>query len=134
MLIKDDQFKGLSDGAKILYSLMLSRTSLSAKNGWLGEQGRVYIIYTVEQIMEDLNCGTEKATKAMKELKTRGLIESVRRGLGKPNIIYVKNFATHMNYQDNSIVSPEKPINTQTFEIQDFRKSKSSNIDFNNIY
>ena len=93
MLVKGDRFKGLSSDAKILYSLMLSRTSLSAENGWMDEQGRVYIIYTREDIMSDLNCGGQKATKLTKELQNIGLIRTVRKGLGKPNITYVINYA-----------------------------------------
>lgn len=99
MLIKDNKFKELSSDAKILYSLLLNRTSLSAKNGWIDDNGDIYIIYTIEQIMEDLNCWEKRATKAMKELKDIGLVESIRRGLGKPNILYVTNFATELKYQ-----------------------------------
>lgn len=98
MLIKDPQFKKLSGDAKILYSLLLDRTSLSKKNDWADEEGRVYIIYTIEEIMEDLNCYQGKATKSMKELKEIGLINTVRRGTNKPNLIYVMNFATELKY------------------------------------
>lgn len=113
MLIKDDQFKSLSDSAKILYSLLVNRTSLSAKNGWVDEQGRVYIIYTQEEIMSDLNCWEKKATKSLKELREIGLIKSVRQGLGKPNIIYVMNFATNLKYQLKGHEEPTNPMNTQ---------------------
>ncbi len=95
MLIKDERFKGLSSDAKLLYGLMLDRMSLSMKNGWLDEENRVYIIYTVDNIMEDLGCGKDKTIKILAELDTNkgiGLVERVRRGLGKPDIIYVKNF------------------------------------------
>ena len=93
-LVKHERFKGLSDSAKILYSLLRDRVALSAKNDWVDDLGRVYIIFTLTEIMEDLNCADQKATKSMKELQKIGLIESVRRGLGKPNLIYVKNFST----------------------------------------
>ena len=66
---------------------------LSAKNGWIDDQGRVYIICTLSEIMEKLNCADNKATKLMNELEDKcGLIERKRQGLGKPNLIYVKNF------------------------------------------
>ena len=44
-----------------------------------------------------MDCGTQKAVKLVKELdadKGIGLIEKKRLGLGKPNVIYVKNFMT----------------------------------------
>ena len=95
LLIKDERFKGLSSDAKLLYGLMLDRMSLSMKNGWLDDENRAYIIYTIENIREDLGCSKEKAVKILAELdasKGIGLIEKIRRGLGKPDIIYVKNF------------------------------------------
>ena len=69
--------------------------ALSMKNGWLDDENRAYIIYTVDSIMEDLGCGKDKAIKVLAELDTNkgiGLVERIRRGLGKPDIIYVKNF------------------------------------------
>lgn len=66
--------------------------SLSARNNWTDEKGRVYIICTIEEIMEDLNCGNKKAISLLSELEKIGLIERRRQGLGKPNLIYVKNF------------------------------------------
>ncbi len=95
LLIKDERFRGLSSDAKLLYGLMLDRMSLSMKNGWLDDENRAYIIYTIENIREDLGCSKEKAVKVLAELdagKGIGLIEKIRRGLGKPDIIYVKNF------------------------------------------
>ena len=95
LLIKDERFKGLSSDAKLLYGLMLDRMALSMKNGWLDDENRAYIIYTIENIREDLGCSKEKAVKVLAELdagKGIGLIEKIRRGLGKPDIIYVKNF------------------------------------------
>ncbi len=95
ILIKDKRFKELSSDAKLLYGLMLDRMALSMKNGWFDSENRAYIIYAIESIVEDLNCGRDKAIKVLAELdasKGIGLIERVRRGLGKPDIIYVKNF------------------------------------------
>lgn len=105
-LVKHEKFKGLSDSAKILYALLRDRVTLSVKNNWVDEFGRVYIIFTLTEIMEDLSCADQKATKAMKELQKIGLVESVRRGLGKPNIIYVKNFATGIEKKLETPISP----------------------------
>lgn len=83
----------LSTDAKTLYGILLDRMGLSVKNGWLDEQGRVYIIFPVQEVMDALGCADNKATKLFRELEKFGLIERKRRGLGKPNLIYVKNFA-----------------------------------------
>lgn len=94
-LIKDNRFKGVSSDAKLLYGLMLDRMAMSMRNGWLDEQNRVYIIYTLEDIMEDLNCSKGTGVKILAELDTVkgiGLIERKKRGQGKPTIIFVKNF------------------------------------------
>lgn len=120
LLIKDNRFKGLSSDAKLLYGLMLDRMSLSMKNGWLDDENRAYIIYTIDNIMEDLGCGKDKAIKVLAELDTNkgiGLVERIRRGLGKPDIIYVKNFVI---IEENG----EKPGNSQEVEDADLQRSE----------
>lgn len=97
LLVTGYQFKNLSTDVKLLYGLMLDRMSLSARNGWYDELGRVYIFYSLEEVMADLNCGHDKAVKMLAELdavKGIGLIERVKQGQGKPTIIYVKQFTT----------------------------------------
>lgn len=93
ILFRDIKFKDLSTDAKTLYGILLDRMGLSVKNGWLDAQGRVYIIFPVQEVMDALGCADNKATKLFRELEKFGLIERKRRGLGKPNLIYVKNFA-----------------------------------------
>ena len=97
LLVTGYQFKNLSTDAKLLYGLMLDRMGLSARNGWYDERGRVYIYYSLEEVMADLNCGHDKAVKMLADLDTVkgiGLIERVKQGQGKPTIIYVKQFTT----------------------------------------
>jgi len=124
LLIKDERFKGLSSDAKLLYGLMLDRMSLSMKNGWLDDENRAYIIYTVDAIMEDLGCSKPTCTKIMRELDSDngiGLIEKKRRGLGKPDIIYVKNFA--------SVPDEKEPSNPDvSTEVKDFNFKKQKNL------
>lgn len=96
LLISDDRFRAISTDAKLLYGLMLDRMSLSIKNGWIDNEDRVYIYFPVEEVMELMNCKSEKATRLLAELDSKkgiGLIKRVRQGQGKPSIIYVKNFA-----------------------------------------
>lgn len=92
ILFTGECFKALSCEAKVLYGLMLDRMSLSIKNRWLDDEDRAYIIFTVDEVMELLNCSRQKAVKNMAELNNIGLTEKKRLGLGKPNVIYVKNF------------------------------------------
>ena len=99
----------------MLYGILLKRMDLSAKNGWFDDQGRVYIIFTQEEIMETLNCGNQKAVKLMDELEGKiGLIERKRQGLGKPNLIYVKNFLSVDNPVDNGSASHFKKCENHT--------------------
>jgi len=94
-LIKGERFKKLSTDAKLLYGLMLDRMGVSAKNGWYDELGRVYIYYTIANIMEDMCCAHGKAGKLLQELDSVtgiGLIERVKQDNGKPTMIYVKQF------------------------------------------
>ena len=97
-LFTEPNFRELSTDAKVLYGILLDRMSLSLKNQWLDAQNKVFIIFTVEEIMDALNCANQKATRLMVELeKQAGLIERKRQGLGRPNLIYVKNFAATIN-------------------------------------
>jgi len=94
-LFTDSYFKDLSSDAKILYGLMLDRMSFSIKNQWFDDKDRAYIYFSIEDIMELLNCGRNKAIKSMRELDDEtgiGLIEKRRQGFGKVNVIYVKTF------------------------------------------
>ena len=130
VLFTAECFKSLSCEAKVLYGLMLDRMSLSIKNRWFDEEDRVYIIFTVEEIAELLNCGTQKAVKLMKELDSNqgiGLIEKKRLGLGKPNVIYVKNFLVkekHSSEQEEKTL--ENPENAQNSENHNSRNVKTT--------
>ena len=95
VLFKDEKFAKLSTDAKVLYGLFLNRVSLSKKNHWIDELGRVYVYYTLDNIQEDLHCANQKAMKLLKELESYGLIERIKQGLCKPDRIYVKNFILH---------------------------------------
>lgn len=102
LLFTDKAFSDLSNDAKILYALMLDRMALSRQNEWFDEKNRVYIIFTIEEAAEMMSCGNEKIIKLFKELDDNtgiGLITRKRRGLGKPSIIYVRNFVLN----DNSV-------------------------------
>ena len=92
-LFQDSRFRQLSTDAKTLYGILLDRMSLSVKNGWLDEQNRVFILFTIEDVKRALCCADNKATKLLRELEKFGLIERKRRGLGKPSLVYVKNFS-----------------------------------------
>ncbi len=137
LLIKDERFKGLSSDAKLLYGLMLDRMSLSMKNSWIDDENRVYIIYTIDDIMEDLGCARATCVKVIKELENDngiGLIEKKRRGLGKPDIIYVKNFATipDKKLDETNEIPDEKPDETdanadKTTEVQNLNFKKFNN-------
>ena len=89
--VMDDMcFLELPVEAKLLYAIFLDRVSLSIKNGWADENGRVFIYYSVRNICEILNCGTQKACKLLDELEEFGALERKRQGIGKPNKLYLK--------------------------------------------
>lgn len=113
LLIKDQHFKGLSSDAKLLYGLMLDRMALSMKNHWLDNENRAYIIYSISNVMDDINCSKPTCVKIMKKLDSFGLIERKRKGLGKPDIIYVKNFAV---LEDSQEQDEESSDSADTFE------------------
>ena len=129
---------GISIEAKLLYGLMLDRLSLSTRNDWVDADGRVYIYYTVENVMEDLNCGNKKAVKLLNELDSAyGLIERKRQWQGKPTRIYVKNFSTllqnrHFQKCQNDT---SKSVKTTSLDMSERHSNKTNinNTEFNKI-
>ena len=112
-LMTEEVFKVLTSDAKILYGLMLDRMSLSAKNGWFDEEGRVYIYYSIEDVMESMGCSKNKGMKTLQELdfiSGIGLIERKKQGQGKPTIIYVKNFQLGKSVPESQNVGIKNPI------------------------
>ncbi len=79
----------LNSDSKILYAFLLDRLSLSQKNHWFDEFGRIYLIFTREEVQDKLCLFEKTVTKAFKQLADVNLIEEKRQGLGKPNLIYV---------------------------------------------
>lgn len=135
VLFTREQFKQLSAEAKILYGIMLDKLDLSVKNKWGDEKGRVYIIYTIEQIMEDMNCADQKATKLLDELEKKcGLIERKRQGLGKPNLIFVKNFNTGVEGTMMARIQNRENHDSGAVNITtvDYPKSRGINTNHNN--
>jgi len=92
-LFQEQRFQDLSTDAKTLYGILLDRMSLSVKNEWFDKKGRVFIIFTIEDVKRTLRCADNKATRLLRELEKFGLIERKRRGQGKPCLVYVKNFS-----------------------------------------
>ena len=135
VLFTREQFKQLSAEAKILYGIMLDKLDLSVKNKWGDEKVRVYIIYTIEQIMEDMNCADQKATKLLDELEKKcGLIERKRQGLGKPNLIFVKNFITGVESSMMAQIQNRENHDSGVVNITtaDYPKSRGINTNHNN--
>jgi hypothetical protein len=119
LLVTDKRFEHLSASAKFLYGLLLDRVGLSLQSGWIDERGNVYIYYTLNDIQEALGCGVGKAVALLAELDSKkgiGLIERVKQGQGKPDIIYVMNFSTAAD-------SP-KPDNHEQIQTSENRKSE----------
>lgn len=79
----------LNSDNKILYAFLLDRLSLSQKNHWFDKEGRVYLIFTREEVQNKLCLSEKTVTKAFKQLSDVNLIVEKRQGLGKPNLIYV---------------------------------------------
>ena len=146
LLITHEIFRGLSNDAKILYGLLLDRMSLSQKNKWYDEENRAYIVCSIEEITELLNCSRNKAIKSLQELDTDkgiGLIEKRRLGQGNNTIMYVKNFLIPqemISQQSNAdTISEVQNVNFQKSKIRTSKSPKNQllevqNMDYNNTY
>lgn len=82
--------KELSNNAKLLYAILLDRNNLSMKNEWKDEKGRIFLYFSIENIMEVLSCSRTTAIKSLKELEKSDLVEKMKQGLGKVTRLYLK--------------------------------------------
>ena len=129
-LFIEERFQGISTDAKVLYGLLLDRNSLSKKNGWFDELGRVYIIFTITSVQSALRCGDKKATRLLVELERYGLIERIKQGQGKPSIIYVKNFIVPPKQRFKTSQNNDSSMVKTT--ILESSKQRCNNTEFNN--
>lgn len=130
-LLKEEPYKNLGDKAKMMYMLLFDRRTLSIKNKWYDEDGRIFMIFTNEQFMEELNCSEPAIIKAKKELAKFGLLEEVRQGINKPNRLYINGTKETLGQElkkvkgintnnintniSNNIYTDNKPINFGQF-------------------
>ena len=89
LLFESDFYKTMSSDSKLLYAILKDRFDLSVKNNWIDAEGNIYFIFTVTEIGKMLGCGKDKVIKLKRELKKYDLLEEVRQGLNKPNLIYL---------------------------------------------
>lgn len=129
-LFIEERFQGISTDAKVLYGLLLDRNSLSKKNRWFDELGRVYIIFTITSIQGALGCGDKKATRLLVELERYGLIERIKQGQGKPSIIYVKNYIVPPKQRFKTSQNNDSSMVKTT--ILESSKQRCNNTEFNN--
>ena len=80
---------GISNDARVLYTLLLNRHKLSIKNDWVDENGEVFQYFTKEEMQKILGLSKMTVTKVMRELANLSLVEEKRQGLNKPNMIYI---------------------------------------------
>ena len=120
-------FKHLSVAAKLLYGMLLDRMSLSARNGWHDDAGRVYIYYTVKEVSQDIDCGRNKAMRLLAELDTVkgvGLIERIKQGQGKPDKIFVKKISVHEDTEISNAEEANSAMSVSEVDFFDVQKSE----------
>ena len=91
ILVESPLYKQMSTDAKFTYAILKDRFELSLKNNWIDKNGDVYLIYTITELQEILGYGNKKVIKLKTELHEYGLLDEVRQGLNKPNLLYLGN-------------------------------------------
>lgn len=145
-LLANPKYKQMSLEAKLIYSLLLNRMTLSQRNDWINEDNEVYLIYTREEAATTLNISYKKAIAAFKELIQNGLLYEQRQGLGAPNLLYVlkveltdedaAEFAESFDKTDteNGEKEPANPLNIQTCQNGISRHAEMAHQDMSNLH
>ena len=129
IIVRDEKFKKISSDAKILYGIMLDRMSLSRENHWVDDQNRVYIIFTLNEVMKEFECCKRKAVSLMAELDSKsgiGLIEKKKQGLGRPDLIYLKNFIVPMDY--SKLTTSEETVEESVGKVLHLKSGKEMHL------
>ena len=108
-LFEAPTFTPLSNEATVLYAFILRRTDLSRKNGWADEYGRIYLYYPINEVVELLHCGRQKAVNTLRELQYAELIEIKKQGCGKSNCIYTISYeaVSNTDFKKSCFGTPE---------------------------
>lgn len=132
-LLADKKYREMSIEAKVIYSLLLNRLSLSQKNNWVNENNEVYIIYTREEAANMLNISYKKAISGFKELISNHLIIEQRRGRGFPNLIYLIKAETSdedaEQFQNSFNRASEQSLDMQLSDIKTCKNVTSRHAD-----
>ena len=88
----ENKYKKMSLMAKVIYSIFLDRLSLSQKNEWINNKEQVYLVFTRKEMADIVGISEKTVGEVIKELKKYKLLYEERKGLGKPNKIYLGNF------------------------------------------
>lgn len=108
VLFTEDCFWNVSTDAKLLYGILLDRMNLSARNGWLDEEGRVYIIFTIEEIKGALGCAEKKAVKLLDELDRFQFLDQFLRGKEQILRIFQNLFESPVLRHITGIIRPDQ--------------------------
>lgn len=114
IFVESPLYKPMSTDAKFTYAILKDRFELSLRNNWIDKNGDVYLIYTITELQEILGYGNKKVIKLKKELQEYGLLEEVRQGLNKPNLLYLGN----IDYQ----ALPTEEIHSKSSETAEMSK------------
>ncbi|MCY7156229.1 replication initiator protein A [Streptococcus gallolyticus] len=134
-LLKEEPYKNLGDKAKMMYMLLFDRRTLSIKNKWYDEDGRIYMIFTIEQFMQELNCSNKAVVKAKKELVEVGLLEEVRQGMNKPNRLYISGSVESTRPEVNKVhAGSEQSTRLEVNKVHGINTNNINTNKSNNIY
>lgn len=90
-----EQYKHLSNDAKLAYMVLKDRLEYSLRNNWVDSEGHVYFIFTNQELMDLFNCSKGKVIKIKAELESIGLLVQKQMGFNpktkknEPNRLYL---------------------------------------------
>ncbi|CAD0149457.1 Replication initiator protein [Streptococcus thermophilus] len=126
--VESKYYSKFSTEGKYLYGILYNRFQLSLKNGWVDDKNCVYLIYTVEDLCKILGFGKNKVIKLKKELVKYGLLEEVRQGLNKPNLLYLQNVENKeslLNSDFEEVENGSKPAEIAEVSNSNFQNSQN---------
>ncbi|MBA2796588.1 DnaD domain protein [Streptococcus porcinus] len=124
-----EPYNVLSDKAKLIYMLLFDRRTLSEQNKWYDTDGKIYMYFTNEQLVDVLKCSNKTIVKAKKELQEANLLKEVRQGVNKPNRLYI-NGSVESTRQEVSFL-PFGSVESTRQEVSEVHTINTNNINTN---
>ncbi|MCO4477256.1 replication initiation protein Rep [Streptococcus infantarius subsp. infantarius] len=110
LLFESPRYEDVRLDSKVSYSILKDRLSLSLKNNWVDEEGRIYLVYSNSKLMKILNCSKSTLLRIKKQLAEYGLMQEVQQSSSEKGTLANKIYLGNLVVDDSFSIPNEDDI------------------------